>query len=84
MSGAQGSYPPILYPLQPQVSSFGGQSVVGGGGSVGLMQGFDQSSISRMLRDHTDRDEALNRYRLKRKTRHFEKTIRYATRQVQF
>lgn len=33
-------------------------------------------------KEHPERGEALTRYRQKRKTRHFEKTIRYASRQV--
>ena len=48
----------------------------GGGGGGGTGRG------TLLLRDHHGRDEALTRYRQKRKTRHFEKTIRYATRQV--
>ncbi|GAX86540.1 hypothetical protein CEUSTIGMA_g13947.t1, partial [Chlamydomonas eustigma] len=43
---------------------------------------YDPMLLGRLLRDHPDRDEALIRYRQKRKTRHFEKTIRYATRQM--
>lgn len=80
--------PALTYPQQQQqqlISSVGG----GGGGAVSALmhqhsQQYEQSSVSRMLRDqnHPDRDEALTRYRQKRKTRHFEKTIRYATRQV--
>ena len=61
----------------------GGGHGAGGMLAPGAASGMDASGGgSRAVLDHSDRKEALTRYRQKRKTRHFEKTIRYATRQV--
>lgn len=61
----------------------GGGQGAGGMLAPGAASGMDASGGgSRAVLDHSDRKEALTRYRQKRKTRHFEKTIRYATRQV--
>ncbi len=61
----------------PEASKIG-RGVVGGAFGGGLLGGL----VGAERCDHAERDEALTRYRQKRKTRHFEKTIRYASRQV--
>ncbi|GIL88239.1 hypothetical protein Vretimale_14122 [Volvox reticuliferus] len=69
-------------PLPASMVAAAASAVMAGPAPEASKVSRERDPRDRELAVHAERDEALTRYRQKRKTRHFEKTIRYASRQI--